>query len=165
MNYYLTDKMIALSHYLNVNCDLIRTKDDIQFYIEDDFDDYYLNNSFYVFNERETIDRLYQYIVEEMFLSKRKLKLKDVAYSLNIEVDDIKEFFLVEIILGEVRLTDYIHTHLLLRFLEGKDLFYTFAQTYAEFVFYNNESYSILSDNRFSFRTDNVVNGYHIFPK
>lgn len=141
-----TEKHKVLSEYLLVDCSEIENDND-QIFI---FDSY---NEFWVLTDEESIDFLINEIDVSFEMPFKQFSLQEVAKTLDIKIETIKEFFLPDILTGEVNFNfNKIDSNVLLKYLNAFQGVSFFIDNYAKLLVDENRSGEILCSKQLTTR-------------
>jgi hypothetical protein len=147
-----TNKHQALAKHLSLTCTLIDNLDDV-FFTCKPYD-------FLIVTDDEIKDFLVNEIDVVFELPFYEFSLDDVATVMEVEVEKIKEFFLPEIIIGEVNFHyNKIDSKVLLKYLENNRGASFFIENYANFLISQGRSGEILCNKKSNEKED----GYNIY--
>ncbi len=153
-----TEKHLALAEHLNIEPFMIENENDEIFYIFDAEEND--EKEMWVLTKEEASKQLNHFIAKEMEMPFYSFKLSFVAEALGVAEEDVKEYFLPEILLNEIRFDDgWIDTPPLRRYVEDKFSVYFFVHSFCKFVIETDSSGEFLCNKM----RETVVNGFHIY--
>lgn len=152
-----TEKHLALAEFLELDPSLIENENDENFYLINEEDE---AREMWVLTREESLERLKIRIEEDMSFPFYSFKFSFVATALGLEEEEIKEFFLPEILLNEITFSDdWIDSQPLKRYVENTLGIDSFLDVYSNFLMDLNRSGECLCN-----KTKEIVkNGFHIY--
>jgi hypothetical protein len=152
-----TDKHKALAKHLTyLEIDDIDSGDDVL------FDAYHTH--YWVMDKEEAMDLVYDEVDEMIYSHLYTFPIQRVANILKVDVEAIKEFFLADVLVGEVRIGDMLDGELLGEFIDSNKCAYDadyFVSFYTDYLFDYNLSGEIVDS-----KCQNImVDGFYIYER